>query len=163
MPTANASTTDACTADACTANASAADACTADACIQTMTNLWGDNEVAQVKATMLLIPKTYFNNVITLEKVITFLRRRGYLGIELDTERDIVLSDDKFAILDYYNNGFSGYKNSYKSAMVNSHITRGGVFPILIVERLYINVIPRNSGEEDYVEEATREIVRGIH
>ena len=95
--------------------------------------------------------------------MITFLRRRGYLGIELDTERDIILSDDKFAILDYYNNGFSGYKNSYKNAMVNSHLSRGGIFPILIVERLYINVIPSNSGQEEYVEEATREIIRGIH
>ena len=59
MAMTTACTADACTTDACeTANACTADACeTTNACMQTMTNLWGDNEVAQVKATY---PKNIF-------------------------------------------------------------------------------------------------------
>ena len=131
--------------------------------IQTLTNLWGDNGVAQVKATVLLVPKLHFNNNITQEKVISLLRHHGYIRIEFESWRDFVLSDDNFAILDYHQEGFSGYKDAYKNAMVNSQIINDGVFPILIVERLYINVIPTNIGEAVYVEEATRQIVNDIH
>lgn len=147
------------------ANTNACDTVNTNTPIQTLTNLWGDNEVAQVKATVLLVSKLHFNNNITQEKVISLLRHHGYIRIEFESWRDFVLSDDNFAILDYHKQGFSGYKDAYKNAMVNSQITNDGVFPILIVERLYlyINVTPTNIGEADYVEEATRQIVNDIH
>lgn len=145
------------------ANTNASDTVNTNTPIQTLTNLWGDNGVAQVKATVLLVPKLHFNNNITQEKVISLLRHHGYIRIEFESWRDFALSDDNFAILDYHQQGFSGYKDAYKNGMVNSQITNDGVFPILIVERLYINVIPTNIGEADYVEEATRQIVNDIH